>query len=479
VAQSRKDLFQAHRLMTQRASLALLRGEPDLPDQPLRRLNVAVLSSVLVAVIVAAGGAVWTVLGHGGGPPSLSTGTLIVDSETNTPYVFCGKSGKLLCPVVNYASARLALGNAQVTQQTVTQEELTRYPRGPLIGIPGLPQPLPAPGLLARGPWSVCTRQVLGTAGPHPVTVLAAGVQTGGRVLPLTEGLLLEVNGQDWLAWNGERLAVKGVGLQALNTTRRAVPASPAWLNALPQGPQLAPPQIPGSGQPAVRPARPGAKIGQVFKVSLASGMLVYYVQLSDGLAKVTPAQATLLGVVSPGGTVQLSPPQIRGHVSKTVSLPPHGLPSPLPVIVNASTTTLCDVYPQVKPDAKLKAEITVGGTMPSGGVPTGGADVSQIVLRPQGAGALVGIAPAGGASGSVNGYFLVSGGRRYGLAAKSVVPMLGYSLATDTDRLPASVVDLIPASQAAFDPALAKRTVPQGAGGTGRAGAGSSSQAG
>ena len=50
--QSRKDLFQAHRLMTQRASLALLRGEPDIPDQPLRRLNVATFSGVLVAVIV-------------------------------------------------------------------------------------------------------------------------------------------------------------------------------------------------------------------------------------------------------------------------------------------------------------------------------------------------------------------------------------------------------------------------------------------
>jgi Type VII secretion system ESX-1, transport TM domain B len=51
--QSRRDLFHAHRLMTSRAALALLRGEPDIPDQPFRRLNVAALSSVLVAVIVA------------------------------------------------------------------------------------------------------------------------------------------------------------------------------------------------------------------------------------------------------------------------------------------------------------------------------------------------------------------------------------------------------------------------------------------
>ena len=50
--QSRRDLFAAHRLMTQRVALALLRGEPDIPDQPLRRLNVATFSGVLVAVIV-------------------------------------------------------------------------------------------------------------------------------------------------------------------------------------------------------------------------------------------------------------------------------------------------------------------------------------------------------------------------------------------------------------------------------------------
>jgi len=50
--QTRRDLLQAHRLMTRRAALALLQAEPDPPDQPLRRLNVGLISSVLVAVIV-------------------------------------------------------------------------------------------------------------------------------------------------------------------------------------------------------------------------------------------------------------------------------------------------------------------------------------------------------------------------------------------------------------------------------------------
>ena len=51
--QNRKDLLQAHRLMTRRASLALICGEPDSPNQPLRRLNIAAISSALAGVIVA------------------------------------------------------------------------------------------------------------------------------------------------------------------------------------------------------------------------------------------------------------------------------------------------------------------------------------------------------------------------------------------------------------------------------------------
>src|SRR5690348_8512151 len=98
MAQSRRDLFHAHRLMTQRAALALLRGEPDLPDQPLRRLNVATFSSVLVAVIVAALLAILALLGHGGGPSSLGPGSLIIDAQTGTAYVFCEKKTNEICP---------------------------------------------------------------------------------------------------------------------------------------------------------------------------------------------------------------------------------------------------------------------------------------------------------------------------------------------------------------------------------------------
>jgi hypothetical protein len=137
--QTRRDLLQAHRLMTRRAALALLQAEPDPPDQPLRRLNVGLISSVLVAVIVAAAFGVWGLLAPGDAQGLTSAGTLIIDSQTGTSYIWCDHHK--LCPVVNYASARLALSSSAPDQRTVSQASLARYPRGPLIGIPGLPEP--------------------------------------------------------------------------------------------------------------------------------------------------------------------------------------------------------------------------------------------------------------------------------------------------------------------------------------------------
>ena len=61
--QNRKDLLQAHRLMTQRSALALICGEPDSPNQPLRRLNLGTISSLLVGAIAVGAG---TLLLRGG-----------------------------------------------------------------------------------------------------------------------------------------------------------------------------------------------------------------------------------------------------------------------------------------------------------------------------------------------------------------------------------------------------------------------------
>jgi ESX secretion system ATPase EccB len=463
VTQSRKDLFQAHRLMTQRAALALLRGEPDLPDQPMRRLNVATFAGTLTAVIIGSLIAILTVLGHGGQPASPGPGSLLIDSQTGTPYVFCLRGR--LCPVLNYASARLALHSTSVSQQTLDQRALTRYQRGPLIGIPGLPQPLPAPALLVRQPWSVCLRTVLTPAGQRVVTTMAAGTSTGGRAL--TAGaLLMRAGGSDWMIWHGQRMVVQQAMVAALFTAKRPLPAPAAWLDALPEGPPLAPPPVSGFGAAVPGPAGTSARVGQVFQVRAAAGSPArYYVMLRGGLAHISQTQAVLLEY-QPGAPRPrtLSPSQVSGDLSAAV-VRQRGLPGHLPAIAGTSpATTLCVVFTGTAGSPVLARQVMTGGHLPAGGAPSqaaSGPGVDQITLPP-GAGALVGAVPGNGRAGSAISYFLVAGGRRYGLASKNVAAMLGYDLARQAVLLPASVVRDIPQGPA-LDPAAAARPVTQG----------------
>jgi type VII secretion protein EccB len=455
--QSRRDLFQAHRLMTQRAALALLRGEPDVPDQPLRRLNVAAFSGVLVAVIVTVLFFIWGLLGHGGAPLHDQPGTLVIDKQTGTPFVFC-QSGEL-CPVVNYASARLALSSASLNQQTVNQSALAKFARGPLIGIPGLPQPLPGPGLLIRQPWSVCTAQTTTpVAGTHTVTALAGGIQTGGQSLG-AGALVAQALGQDWVIWNGQRMAIQPVLLPALHAAQSVIQVPSVWLNALPQGPAFAPPVIPDRGARVSGPGGAPVRVGQVYQVTAVGGSQ-YYVMLQGGLAPITQMQAQLLDFEQRApARATLSPPQVSGHLS-AVKVPSGGLPSAIPAVAApAPIVPLCVVY--AGGGISLTRQVETGGQMPPGGVATGvPADVGQVALPP-GAGALVGADPGAGPAAGVISYFLVADGRRFALESTGVAGLLGYSL-SQAVLLPAGVVDLIPAGPV-LNPAQASMPVPSG----------------
>src|ERR1700722_6472902 len=298
--QTRRDLLQAHRLMTQRAALALLQAEPDPPDQPLRRLNVGLISSVLVAVIVAAAFGVWGLLAPGGAQGLTSAGTLIVDSQTGTSYIWCDHHK--LCPVVNYASARLALSSSAPDQRTVSQASLARYPRGPLIGIPGLPEPLPDAHMLVGQPWSVCVQTVTdpATLRRQTTTTLVGGRRVGGRPIAAARALLVASAGRDWVLWDGQRLMIPR-GIQQNVLTALAAAGSPGavpatWLNAFPQGSDFAPPPIPGFDRRVRGPAGGTALIGQLFTTtSAAGGSRQFYVLRRDGLEPVTQTQAALL----------------------------------------------------------------------------------------------------------------------------------------------------------------------------------------
>ncbi len=466
--QTRRDLLQAHRLMTQRAALALLQAEPDPPDQPLRRLNVGLISSILVAVIVAAAFAVWGILAPGHAQGLTSAGTLIIDSQTGTSYIWC--EHRKLCPVANYASARLALGASSPDQRTVSQASLAHYPRGPLIGIPGLPEPLPDSHMLVGQPWSVCVQTVSdpATLQRQTTTTVVGGRRVGGRAIAAASALLVSAAGRDWVLWDGQRLMIPRAMQQNVLTALAAtgppagVPAT--WLNAFPQGSDFAPPRIAGFGRRMPGPAGATARIGQVFTTSSAAGgARQYYVLRRDGLEPVTQTEAALLNAARgqvPQGSVA---PSVVADDRARGSMSAGGMPQRMPSLVRYDPAApLCVVYSGPASARGSGGRLAVGGTVPAGGLPAGLAGSRTQIDLPPGKATLAGVVPgpAGAGNGpAVTGYFLISGGRRYGLASPAVAAMLGYHLSGQRTLMPAGVIDLIPAGPA-LDPASARQQV-------------------
>jgi type VII secretion protein EccB len=465
--QSRRDLFQAHRLMTQRAALALLRGEPDVPDQPLRRLNIGTIAGVLVGVIVAGIFGIWGLLFHGAPALRYEPGTLVMDKQTGASYVFCGNSHQDLCPEVNYASALLALGSPAVTVQDVNQSSLTNVPRGPLLGIPGLPADLPGKGLLITKPWSVCGQTLTGVAGApggqQATTVVASGVQPGGQ--PLGNSLLLVSSpslNQNWVIGNSPtaglvRMQIDQNTLSGLFPSASPVSVPSAWLNALPLGSQFEAPNIPDYGK-SVNGPDGQAQVGQVYQAQV-SGSTQYYVTQENGtVASITQTQEELLQAEPKAPQLQtLTESQIVPHESPKL---PNALPVTETSVANPGTSAaVCVLFSGTGPSVTMQVE--TGGVLPSGGVstnaPPGSPLLADQIALPSGKGALVRY--AGDPDANSASYALVTSGIKYPLASVSVVSDLGYS-ASQAVQLPAGVLDMIPSGpgfnpQQAQEPAL------------------------
>jgi type VII secretion protein EccB len=424
--QDRKILLQAHQLMTRRASLALLCGEPDSPNQPLRRMNTATVTSIMVGVIAAA---VFGVLGLLAPAPAsglTKAGTLVLDQDTATSYVPCGDNE--LCPTLNYASALLALDSSSVDKVVVHQNSLAGYHIGPTIGIAGLPQDLPTAADLVQGPWSVCT-----TAG---LTALVGGESTEGAALGQAQAVLVEADNADWVLWNGERLSVAPQVMQDLFPDEQPAAVPAGWLDALPQGPDFAAPAIPGSGDAVTGPDGQALRVGQLFQQ--ASPAQYFVVEASGKLATISQTMAHLLET---SAGAQAATPITNAAATMGLSgdtIPGGGLPPSLPQVVS-QTATLCTVY-----GTGLRRSLTTGGTVPSNATPTTGSAGVNAVWLPSEHGALVAAAPSVDQPSTVTAWFLVYDGQRFALPSASVATVLGYPQ-TSKAVLPASVVDLLP----------------------------------
>ncbi|MFG1737672.1 type VII secretion protein EccB [Micromonospora chalcea] len=450
---TRRDQVQAYRFVTRRIVSALLSGDPETNDLPMRRLGMAVFGSVIAAAVVLGGVGAYGQLTSNSAP--LEPNTLVIERETGATYYF--GEDRVLRPTLNYASARLIVNDAAATPRTMSQASIKDRPRGRLVGIVGAPDDLPDRKSLVGLPWSVCdvpdpndtqrstTHLVIDRTlpGGTALTDRAVVVRTGEARYLLTGGSRLRVAGDDQAL-----VALKMAGVTNLTVGQQL-------LNAVPVGPVLRKPTIDGDGGPsglavAGRPAR----IGQVYQ---AAGQ--YYVLTRQGLATVREVTALLL--LGRGGEVTQITPDEAGRLLTDQRLEPDGLPArlPTPHEVRPGRTVLCATYrpgPAGQPPTTTlevfdspPAELTEAtAAMPSR---QGGRDAvrtAENVLLPGGKGVLA-QATAGESGKPAAGstvYLITAQGIRYPLGtdggdAKSA---LGYGDVTPL-AVPASLLALVP----------------------------------
>lgn len=294
---SNRDQSSGHLFYNRRLRAAITRFSVRMKHDDRKQQAAVALSIVLVLI-----GVGWMALLHVMKPAGLiAQSTLIGNRDTGAIYA---KVGGRLYPALNLTSARLAVGSA-AAPTWVTAGEIAKYPTGPMIGIPGLPDALPATGGVLSA-WAVCdTAQLQGSrasTAPSVVTSIAGGLTPAGRAAVLEPGraVLVTHHGATYVIWGGQRSRIDpadrsvtfNLGLDPGVTY--PVEISNALFDAMPSTEPLVLPTIPESGSPSRW--LPGAKVGSVLESRDAGGAVNgFYVLLPAGVQKITGFVADLL----------------------------------------------------------------------------------------------------------------------------------------------------------------------------------------
>lgn len=473
--QTRRDLYQAHRLMLQRVGMALLAGEPDLPEPPTRRLNVSIIAGLMVGVLVVAGFGIYGLISPGGATGLTDAGTLIIEKETGTKFVYSQQDEKMY-PVANYSSARLILAEANLKRKVVSQASLAKFTRGAPVGIPNAPDSLPDAKHQTRGPWSICAgtmQTVKGT--PRTFSSLVVGRPVGGRTLGDTEAVVVRGAGDSWVIWRNQRMKLQQG--QTVGGPDQPADVPMAWLNSVPPGPDFKAPLIPDRGREITGPGGTKAAVGTLYSVRSIGGGTRWYVLMADGLAQIKQTEADLLQndanskAAYKNGDVRLiplDPATANSAPHSTVKVSVAGLPDAMPKITAyQASSPVCVTYADSN-KGEGNARVALGGTVPelsttsaSASTPatTSSASLVDQVILPPGDGVLVGLLPGPNQTSAVNTFaVLTDQGQRYAVSSMEIAGQLGFD-AKKVALVPGNLLHLIPEGPA-LDPARARQPV-------------------
>jgi type VII secretion protein EccB len=466
--QSRRDQVQAYFFVVERLVAALMHGRPDAPETPNRRVSTAMVLGTILAGLIAGVFGIYGLFVPGGNDSWQQAGVIIVAKETGARYLYLDG---VLRPVLNYSSARLAIGGAATTV-SVSQNSMSGVPVGSPIGIPGAPDSMP--GSLQSGPWTVCTQPPADTTHGSTATVTLMIGSTAGVPATDSQGVLVSTSdGTRYLIWRGERyrlandLAMDALGYGGVEP----LAVTPAFISPVPSGPDLTTPQLTDRGRPGPVIEGTRSRIGQVYDVrnTLINSDQLYLVR-ADGMVPISRTAATLVladpatAVAYPDGNVapiQVGPGALAGQPVVHDTTLSTGYPVTPPSLVDVGAGSLpCMRFSWAAGGNTTTALVlaprsAVDGPAVATEAHTEGSAADQVVI-PAGAGVLAHSQSAPGANPGTE-YLVTENGIRFPLAAESVAETLGYAQSASVD-VPSQLLVLLPAGPV-LDPAAALAT--------------------
>ncbi len=299
---SNRDQNSGHLFYNRRLRAAITRFSVRMKHDDRKQQAAVALSMVFVLI-----GMGWMALLHFIKPAGIVGESDIVGNR-QTGQVYAKIDGRLY-PALNLTSARLATGSS-VAPTWVTAAEIAKFPTGPLVGIPGIPDDLPANSGVSA--WTVCdTAAAPGTGGGPVVTSIAGRLAQGGRASAMTptQAVLATHDGDTYVIWGGHRSRIDPadrsvtftLGLDAAATAPIAI--SNALFDAMPATEPLVLPAIPEVGTPSRWV--PGLSVGAVLETRDATGVTSgFYVLLPGGVQKITSFVADLLRTANAQGSL-------------------------------------------------------------------------------------------------------------------------------------------------------------------------------
>ncbi|WP_216897846.1 type VII secretion protein EccB [Nocardia alni] len=310
------------RFLFRRIEHALVRRDASMIDDPQRGRSTALSVGIALACVVILGSAV---LAFFKPAKQVAQAKIVAEKDTGALFVHLGDR---LYPALNLTSARLIVGSPD-NPVPVSDDELSKYPRGPLVGIPG------APGsIVDSGPrdseWTVCDTERTGAQAPvnqaglpttaeRPVwtTLIGGPLSVDGdtdRGLAAGEARLMRSGTTTWLVYldGADHIVRAAVDLTdsavvlalGIDSSAPVMVASPGLINAIPEAPAITVPQLPGAGSTVTLSSGMSASIGSVLTVSAPDRPQLYYVVSNSGVVQVSPVLATMLSSANSHGSV-------------------------------------------------------------------------------------------------------------------------------------------------------------------------------